>query len=50
MAFFANAVAKVLLKIFIRKKDLQVAILNRNVAGEVIDQIIEIQPRNDAKY
>jgi len=46
MAFFANAVAKVLFKIFINKKDLKVAILNGNVAGEVVDQMIEIETWN----
>lgn len=46
MAFFANAVPKVLFKILINKKDLKVAILNGNVAGEVVDQMIEIQTWN----
>jgi hypothetical protein len=46
MAFFAHTIAKVFSKIFIGKKDLKVAILNGNIAGELVDQMIEIQPWN----
>jgi len=44
VALFAHAVAKVFLKFLVHIKQLQVAILNGNVAGEIVDQIVEIQP------
>jgi hypothetical protein len=44
MAFSADAISKVLFEFFIDINDLKVAVLNGNIAGETVDQVVEIQP------
>jgi hypothetical protein len=46
MAELAGAITKVPLKFLVSEKDPQVLVLNRNIAGKMVDYLIKIQSRN----
>ena len=46
MAFFTDAVAKIFFELLVNIKKVKIAVLNGYVAGEIVDQMIEVQPWN----
>ena len=44
MAFSTDAISRVHFEFFIDIDDLKVAVLNGSIAGETVDQVVEIQP------
>ena len=46
MAELAGPVTEIPLKALVYKKDTQVAVLNRDITGKMVDYLIKIQPRN----
>jgi hypothetical protein len=46
MAELAGSVTKVPLKGLVYEKDTQVTVLNRDIAGKIVDNLIKIQSRN----
>jgi hypothetical protein len=46
MTLFSGAITKVPLKIFVYKKNSKVTVLNRYIAGKVVDNLLNIQSRD----
>jgi hypothetical protein len=49
VTFFTDALTKIAFKFFVNVKEFQVTILNGNVAGQMVDQMMNIQSWNGFK-